>query len=240
MSALGLNLLLALALLAPGFAVYMALFTSGRSAVRAAPPAPNSVAALGVVTIGAMAVHVIGALLFSINDALVAMTGPLVAFEADPYRLILPRTPSSSLTPVEARWLLSCDLLACVGGYGLTRLIFEISALRTWVAKHLLGWAGALPPAAEATQFLTAFVLTDVQLGETQVGYEGAIADLSLTSDKAVASILLVEVRLFHMVRQEDRIVRVEDARDVAIPHLLIEGEHINNIAFDLYDLSET
>lgn len=69
------NLVLALFLLAPGFAFVAGVYATGRSAIHeASPPPPNSIMALARVTGGSLVAHTFAAILFMLGHALSSWT----------------------------------------------------------------------------------------------------------------------------------------------------------------------
>lgn len=238
MGALGLNLLLALAVLGPGFAVYFGVF-SGHATVRSAPPAPNSAASLGLITVGALACHVAIGAVFLVNDlAAEGLRGGVrLPFDPNPYRLALAAAEGAPLDFAQAWCALAFDLLASILAYALSSAALRTAPVRNWVARRLQGWAAQLTAGDEADRVLVAFVLTDTEVDSVLVGYEGVLTDLGLTGDRTIASILLADVTLFHMALADGRVTRVEDPRDEVIPQVFIEGARVRNIAFRRFQL---
>jgi hypothetical protein len=64
------TLVLGLFLLAPGLAAFAGLYHGSKlGRIEAPPPPPGSILALSIVTVGAMVAHLVGALVFWLQDA---------------------------------------------------------------------------------------------------------------------------------------------------------------------------
>ena len=240
------SLVLALFLLGPGFATYAGLFFSlRRNQFQSAPPQPNSIFSLAVVGMAALAWHTGWALVLTLNDGLCRrITCLAVPFEPDVYVAALASGARSApvVSGAEVAALLSTCLglsgAAFVVGGALGRVKGVVRLLR----QPLYGlYAGLAEEAAEAASaspsaYVTAYVLTDMQKDGAFLGYFGILENLQIGADKQVAGVAIVDVGAF-LLKLDQTVHRTPNLRDAPIERMLISGDRIQNIAFEVIEL---
>lgn len=202
---LSLSLLLTLLFLAPGFAGYFgfALAVSGRS-VRRAPPAPNSLTFLVVVSFIALAAHSAALLLFAVQDVVCSGGGCIaVSFEPDAYArvaaLLRPGGAEvrSSAIFYEMAWL----VVLCAATFQAARIVTRADLRRrerSYIAAQLYRWLGPYARDVRSGEaVVTGYVLTKMRADGLALGYRGVISEVSLTSDGELSSITLAAVERF-------------------------------------------
>jgi hypothetical protein len=180
------NLVLALFLLAPGFAGFAGLYLASQlGRVKSQPMPPGSVLALALVTVSALAAHAIAASLFwaqrAFCDAFACIHLPV---DPDPYAVFLAQGRGLSLAG-DAQ-----IALALLNLFGLTVFTFVLARLAGgWLSSLpamrglLYGWLADVVPAESrisgdgAAEVFMAYVLSDLEDGGVVVGYEGAVAN---------------------------------------------------------------
>lgn len=234
------NLIVALFLLAPGLGVFAGVYAGGKRPFPPSPAEPGSVHALGLVAVGALVCHAAFAWVFVGMDAWCdsGMACVVVGFEPNPYAIILELRDASALGegshpgPMLA-WLFSALLLAA--GLGLVVGLFGF-ALLSQVGPFrdtLYGWTGELvTKATTAAHVVTAYVVTDTEIGQMLLGYQGALVDLRQAPDGQIRSVVLSDAHPFVVQVSETSAERQPSPRRITIPLLVIEGDHIKNIAF--------
>ena len=99
----------------------------------------------------------------------------------------------------------------------------------------LYGWLGPiiaqLKPEPGYIKHLIAWVVTDLELGDTAVGYEGQVETVSLTGEKQVAWITMRNCETF-VLGKDGSARRQTVERETPIPRMQIEGPHIVNLAY--------
>jgi len=236
---LSLSLLLTLLFLAPGFSGYFGftLAISGRS-VRRAPPAPNSLTFLVIISFLALAAHSVALFLFTVQDLACASGGCLdLGFEPDAYaRLatLLRAGSTEARSPAifyEIAWL----IVLCAATFQVSRSATrrELGRReRSHVGGQLYRW---LAPYARDVRggdaVVTGYVLTKLRHEDLAIGYRGVISEVSLTSDGEVSSITLAAVDRFGLRLEE---LEPGASRTVQMSGLLgvvhIPGGEIENI----------
>ncbi len=236
----GFTLVLALCIYAPGFAAYAGLFLGSQSRnFRPAPPAPGSLLAVGLVTAGAIASHAAAATLFFLNEKLVAAGLAILPFgPSNPYlALIAAARAPTALTSAE----LASILLGLVG-LGIATLLVSARLVRTEAfqrrfAPLLYGWLTDLVRAAASeNRVVTAFVLSEIEHEGNFLGYEGVIDTLTLSADKEVIGILLLDCTRFRLQLTGSGLARDVARASSVIPRLYLERAQIKNIAFNIYE----
>lgn len=243
------GLVLALFLLAPGFAAYAGVFftTQRDGRLHPAPPAPGSILTLALVTLSALALHGAWAGLLAlqewwVRDGCFVLTVP---FEPNLYVDLL-RTGQSA--PANAPAVGGADIAAALAslillsvlGYVFTARIVTSSFADRNLRGFLYGWAGDLVDQIQVNEpghvrLVTAFVLTKTDHEGVAFGYEGLLRNMTLTSEKEISSISLSEVTAFYVKLEAGRFKRVVLPRTAGIPNLYMEKGEIRNVAFQIF-----
>ena len=234
----------AVILLAPGLAIYSALFVPSRAlAFRPAPPSPNSLTTIGVVIGGALAAHMIWLTWLTYGNALLARSGFWIvqfAFDPNVYALTLSLLTSRMTVTVDA---LAYAMLHATGltlaAYLAVRVLLRLKRVQSATEGLLYGHlAGLVRDLDERAGFVViAFVLTKVGDGSARVGYEGLVEKLSFGSDRIIAAITLSAASKFVMRFGYSGFARVPGQMPSdPIDRLLIEQAQIENIAFNIYE----
>lgn len=244
----------ALFILAPGLAVFAALYTSGGGKVVApAPPAPNSFTALSIVIFGALAAHAAGAGLFVLNDLAAHLLPSIhVPWNPNPYAYFLAARPKDDpFLGLEAWFLLSVLLALSYGAYlamrgainqaeriSITRQQQELPQTATPLFRFLYGgWASILTqlsPEPDYNKHLAAYVVTDMEIEDSWIGYEGEVESLSLDTDKQIVALTLKNCQAFRLVSTQTGLSHKVVRRTIPIPLMLIERSQIKNIALQV------
>ncbi|WP_395944567.1 hypothetical protein [Brevundimonas sp.] len=244
----------ALFILAPGLAVFAALYTSaGNKVVAPAPPAPNSFTALSIVIFGALSAHGLGATLFVFNDLWAHFLPSIqVAWDPNPYAYFLsPRPKSDPFLGLETWFLLALLLLLSLGAYGLVRGVVEreetLSITRhrqdppepaTPLFRFLYGgWASILAQLSAQPDYdkhLAAYVVTDMEAEGVWIGYEGEVDGVSLDTDKQIAALTLKNCQAFRLAAAQQDFTHQIVPRTAPIPLLMIDRSQIKNIALQV------
>jgi len=202
---LSLSLLLTLLFLAPGFSGYFgfALAVSGRS-VRRAPPAPNSLTFLVIVSFVAFAAHSAALFLFTVQDAVCRAGGCItVGFEPDAYARLatLLRTGGAEVRSSSIFYEMGWLLVLCAATFQTARMVTRADLRRrerSRVATQLYRWLGPFSrDVRSGDAVVTGYVLTKMQHEGFALGYRGVISEVSLTSDGELSSITLAAVERF-------------------------------------------
>ncbi len=247
------NLVLALFLLAPGFAAFAGVFFSTQrdGRLHPAPPTPNSVLTLALVTLSALGLHALWATLLALQHLYVT-TGCFsiqVPFEPNIYLDLLRAGAKGSQAPPITSADIAFALVSLVAlsiiGYGLTVWIITSRFAETHLRGYLYGWAGDLVQEIQdgepdKLRLVTAFVLTKTDHEGVAFGYEGLLRNLTLSADKEIASISLSEVTAFYVEMKPDAFKRVVLPRTSGIPTLYMEKAEIRNVAFQVYQVPES
>jgi hypothetical protein len=227
------SLVLALFLLAPGFAFVAAIYAaSGRNRMEAAPPPPNSIMALAIVTGGALAAHSLTALFFALcHLAAWLFKASWSLAEPDPYVLSL---HLGALPPADAAlglaWILAVLTVVCALTFLITRRLIHGTA-SNWPALNaaLYGWLHEIREDDGAL----AYVVTHLTLDGAAIGYEGVVDYVVLDSEKQILSLVLIDAQTFTLVAKGGIVHRVPNPRDVKMERLVLTKSEIRNIAFD-------
>lgn len=241
------NLVLALFLLAPGFAAFAGLFFSSHNEQRVhpAPPAPTSVLTLALVSLAALALHAVwAAVLF--GQTLWTQAGLPhieVPFEPNIYDVLL--NAGHARAPHLGGGEIAAILLTLTGlsvlGYVVTMAII----LSAWGADltrpFLFGWATSLLKQIDAekdpayVRLVTAFVLTNIEGEDALFGYEGLLQNLTLTPEKQITSVTLSQVTAFYVKLAPNHFKRVVLTRTKGIPDLYLPKDQIRNVSFTVF-----
>jgi len=241
------NLVLALFLLAPGFAAFAGLFYSSHQQrhIHPAPPAPTSVLTLALVTLAALALHGAWATILFLQDLWAAQFQTIaVPFEPNIYVDLLRAGQSAkSGAPInggEIAALLATLIGLSLAGYGLTVAVVSSKWTEARVRPLLYGWADDLVRQINEEEegyvrLVTAFVLTSIEHEGSMFGYEGLLQNLSLTPDKELRSISLTQVTAFYVKLEPGRFKRIVLPRTKGIPDLYIPKDQIRNVSFTVF-----
>lgn len=247
------NLVLALFLLAPGFAAFAGVFFSAQrdGRLHPAPPTPNSVLTLALVTLSSLGLHALWAILLALQHLYVS-TGCFsipVPFEPNIYLDLLRAGAKESQAPpitgADIAFALASLVALSIIGYGLTVWIITSRFAETHLRGYLYGWAGDLVQEIQdgepdKLRLVTAFVLTKTDHEGVAFGYEGLLRNLTLSADKEIASISLSEVTAFYVKMKPGAFKRVVLPRTSGIPTLYMEKAEIRNVAFQVYQVPES
>lgn len=246
------SLVLALFLLAPGFAAFAGLFFSslGERHVHPAPPAPTSVLTLALVTLAALALHAAWALLLLVQALWVANIGFIaVPFEPNIYLDLLNAgrlpPPGVQVGAGEIAAILATMVILSALGFGLTvRLVTS-----RWGERHLrtflYGWSADLVSQINAekpgyVRMVTAFVLTNIEHEGALFGYEGLLQNMALSPEKEITSVTLTQVTAFYVKLEPGRFKRIVLPRTRGIPNIYLGKDQIRNISFTVLRVRDT
>lgn len=230
------TLVLGLFLLAPGFAIFAAIYHGARlGPVDSPPPPPGSILALAIVTVGALAAHLAGALAFWGQDALCGALACLAVDHepnvyADLFNIALAKAPVSGSEVVSI--LATLAVLTAVS-FGLTRSVAQAFVGRAGLKGVLYGWLADVAVAEDPDEAVLAYVVSDVQEDGTVVGYEGVVANMTTNADKEITSILLTACETFYLRVGASGVVRRKAQRTSPIPQLYLDRTRIKNVAFE-------
>ncbi|WP_298743350.1 hypothetical protein [uncultured Brevundimonas sp.] len=234
----------ALFALAPGLAVFAGLFLSkSKDVVHPAAPAPASLIALAIVVFGALTLHALSAAVLTCIDGLGAITGWTVSYDPNVYRYFLGSRTADELG-IETAILLTL-LLALSGiGFFAARQIGRTAQPGSTLHALLYGWLSPILTQLRAEEgylkHLIAWVVTDLQVGDLAIGYEGQVETISLTSDKQIAWLTLRNCETFVVAPRDGSARRQAVARETPIPRMQVEGPHIVNLAYAVALVPET
>jgi hypothetical protein len=225
----------ALFILAPGLAVFAALYTSDGGVVSPAPPAPNSFTALSVVIFGALAAHAVGAGLFALNDVISLFWSPLeVPWNPNPYAYFLSARPAVDRhLGLEICFLLALLLSLSAAAYAAVRHTVDqdekVSVKRSWAAILT-----QLSPEPDYDKHLAAYIVTDMEAEKGWIGYEGEVEGVALDTDKQIVALTLRNCQAFKLQPTKDNLNHQVIARAAAIPLLMIDRSQIKNVALQV------
>jgi hypothetical protein len=232
----GFNLILGLFILAPGLAVFAGLYHGSQlGLVNSPPPPPGSNLALVIVTAGALVAHFIGALVFLTQDLACSHGWPClrVAFEPNLYATLFSMAQTrASVTGAQAASVLGALIVLTGASFVTTRQIVATSTTSKALKNVLYGWLSEIAVAG-INEAVLAYVLSDVQDNGTIVGYEGAVANMTINADKEVTSILLTSCETFYLRVTAAGVVRRKALQTSTIPQLYLDQSRIKNIAFE-------
>jgi len=243
---LGFNVVLALFVLAPGFAALAGIWVgSQHERFRPSAPPPGSILSLSVVTFGALAAHTTLALLMLLRTPLVDLGERIQAWIGfgvpwrmpNPYVVILAlKDGAPSELDIALTFLLM--LLLSVAAFFTAAALVQSDSPQGRNRRLLYGWlADLVEQVSEPNRYITAFVLTDIEKDGRFLGYEGLVENMTMTNEKQVASILLSDANTFYVSLESEKIGRVDVPRASAIPLLHIAADNIKNIAFQPFEL---
>lgn len=229
---MGLTLLAILtgALILPGLVAVFFFYRSGRTK-EADPILPEMSSAAGLVQIGCLAtlVHLVYAfILWALRDVPLCCNLP----PADPYRAL--DASGASLATSGGRLGLFAGLflllvLAAVLG-SLVGKCFKVFSNRAIFHGPLIE---IIEKADGPDAWITAFVLTRIENGDTFLGYEGVVTSLTRDADLLPAKVVLRDVRQFRILISEPGSQRKEEGKPM--DYLILNATDWHNIAFRVY-----
>ncbi len=239
------GLIWAVLLLAPGLAVYAAVFAGGGgSVIRATPPAPNSLSTIGIVVGSAAIGHFLWAMVSVVHAKVcqVAACPIALGFDPDPYGLAIGLVSNriALSSPMLLYLMAQAAALTALAFLGVRRAMRTArvrSLTRGFLYGHLAGLVVEIdlhPPLA-----MTAFVLTKIRVEALTVGYEGLVESLALGTGKTIDAIALVSVEKFVVRLGRSGFRRGHYGSGEPISRLVIERAEIENIAFNQYAMPE-
>lgn len=227
------NLVLALFLLAPGFAFVAGVYATGRSAIHeASPPPPNSIMALAMVTGGSLVAHAAAATLFLACHVVSGWTHwSWPTLDPNPYYQAIHLAAGDGLAiSASFAWILSLLTLLCVATYLVTRAIMNSPIGRSeLVGGALYGWFWQI----EKTQGAYAHVLTQFENEHGAVGYQGLLEYVTLDAEKQISSLVLTQAEPFSLTVLRDRhLQRTPTPRADRKLRVLLTKPEIRNIVY--------
>lgn len=230
------TLVLGLFLLAPGFAVFAAIYHGARlGPVESPPPPPGSILSLAIVTVGALGAHLVGAGAFFLQDwACARATCVAVDYDANLYSALFDIAAArTTVSGAEA-----FALFGTLSGLTLLSFLLARGAARRLAGQAglkgvLYGWLADVAVAEAADEAVLAYVVSDVQEDGTVVGYEGVVANMTTNADKEITSILLTACETFYLRVGASGVVRRKAQRTSPIPQLYLDRSRIKNVAFE-------
>ena len=237
MGEISLGLVLGLLLLAPGLAAYAAIFHAGDvGPVRSPPPPPGSILTLTIITTGALVAHFSGALVLTLQDLACARLGNcmVIWFHPNAYAVLADFVFARRPIPTpDGLAILGTLLVVTFAAFALTRLAAGFQPIAGALRGVLYGWLNEVAVARSANEVILAHVLSDVQNDGSVVGYEGAVANLTVNAQKEITSVLLSDCILFYLLVTKHGVERIETETDEPIQQLYLDRDRIKNIAFE-------
>ena len=239
------NLVLALFLLAPGFAAYTGLFFTSQKDGRLhpAPPAPGSIVTLALVTLATLLLHAAWALALCLQAAWVKAGWWHLTVDYDPniyVDLLAAGKPGFTLNGWGIFSFLASLVVLCVGGFLVTLALMSNAAVEKRLSGLLYGWAADLvgqmrEKDPKYVRVATAFVLTTIEHEGAMFGYEGMLQNMALNPDKEIISISLKDVTAFYVDMKPGEFKRTVLTKTEGIPNIYLEKSQIQNVAFSVY-----
>lgn len=231
------TLILGLFLLAPGLAAFASLYHGSRlGRVEAPPPPPGSILALSIITVGAMFAHLVGAVVFWLQDGWCHrwICVP-VDYEPNVYTALFNvALARGKVTGAQVVAILA-TLAALTGvSYWRARALVALLGGKTALKGMLYGWLADVDVAANSDEAVLAYVVSDVQEDGTVVGYEGVVANMTTNAEKEITSILLDSCEIFYLRVTSRGVARRKADRGSNIGQLYLDRSHIRNVAFEL------
>lgn len=216
------TLVLALFLLAPGFAFVAGVYSGGfRTRLEASPPPPNSVITLALVTSGALAAHFVLSAVYGLGFG---------GSHPNPYAVALHLPQASEAERgADLLWVLSNLSAVTIATFVATRLFIGWQLRSHGLVRNALyGWLAE----ATAAEGAIAYVVTSLELDGAAIGYEGVLEYMTLDSSKRIVSLVLIDCELFTLVAKGGMVHRVRNPRQTPLENIVLAGEAIRNVAF--------
>jgi hypothetical protein len=231
------TLVLGLLLLAPGLALFAAIYHGSHlGPVKSPPPRPGSILALAIISIGALFAHLAGATVFLVQDLVCHRRGACLAVDFNPNAYVVLFNAAHSaqaVTGAEVVCLLASLAVLTAATFAITRLAGASPWAPRLLHGLLYGWLADVAVASGPDEAVLAYVLSDVQDGGTIVGYEGTVANMTTNADREISSILLAACETFYLRVTPKGVVRNKALRAESIPQLYLDQSRIKNIAFE-------
>lgn len=231
------NLVLALFLMAPGFAVFAGVYLGSQlGPIKSPPPLPGSILTLGIVTVGALISHLVGASIFFLQDWRCAETQVCwtVPYDPNPYTSLLSvGRPGAAVAAEQIVAMLATLVLLTIIAFLVSRWMVERLAAGNTRNGLLYGWLADVAVATSADEAILVYVVSDVEEAGTVVGYEGALANMTANADKEITSVLLTSCETFYLRVTEAGVLREKVSKSTPIPQLYLDRANIKNIAFE-------
>jgi hypothetical protein len=231
------NLVFGLFLLTPGFAVFAGLYRGTQSGpIRSPALSPGSVLALALVTTGALAAHLVGALVFLIEKEWCSALLPCltVGWEPDPYvTLLAAAQPGRTVAEPQIGLTLGTPVVLTILAYVVARAGGVWASTQSSLRTALYGWLGEVAIAATGDEVILVYVLSEVEEAGVIVGYEGGLANLTASAEHEITSVLIDSCETFFLRITPEGVVRESAPKATPIPQLYLDRTHIKNIAFE-------
>jgi hypothetical protein len=232
------GVVVAVVLLAPGFAVFIAFFLRNpNDRISVELESTSSALAVSIIGVGSVLSHLLWAALCVANkffaQNVFAFAPPISPYTL--HQVAFGAIAKLSESDIAAATLSMMAMLAIA--FFLALFVVRSGVGRTFLDPIRYGWAARIIARARAKGgFASAFVLTSVEESGAFLGYEGAIDSLNLDSKKEVVSVSLVLVGRFLVTISPRGLTRSPVNRGL-IPHLYIDRANIRNIAFNVFNL---
>jgi hypothetical protein len=232
---MGLTLIaiLTAALLLPGLVATRAFFWAAQTKEFDAP-LPTLASSEGISLVGIMSVivHFLYSALLRIVIKLPHWTSlPL----ADPYILLAEPTTAIGSTTVLA--LFSGLVCVCILAFAVGWIIGSLLLLREDKSFFYGPLSEVIEKSRGDQNFITAYVLSNVDAGDRSIGYEGTLLTLVRDTDRFPAKIVLKDASIFYLEFTESGPERKETG--TFIDYIAITVENWHNIAFRVFRLDD-
>ena len=239
------SLVLAMVLfLSSGLGVYAGFFILGGSAqFKAAPPRPSSIVSFTIVVFGSVLTHAVASTLaFWLDRGHASWALAHLNHSPNPYEMALqltadPKSVSGSAISYLLFWTAVIPIIATLLAWGTSYLFLRQRS----IASFFYGWMEPIVrQAAPDENWVVAFVVTRITIGDHLVGYEGTVKEVTIDPDKQLTSITLVDVERFLLGRQGRSLRRQTPLESVPkIETLHIPSDRIENTAFTTFAIVE-
>ncbi len=231
------NLVLALFLLAPGFAVVAGVYQQSQiGKIKSPPPPPGSILTLALVSVGSLSLHFLGALFFALQDVWTKAEWPhrTVPFDPNVYGAMSALAfANEPMAANQVLLLLGSLLMLTIVGYWVGGRAIEALNRTGSLNPMLYGWLSEMAVAEDQREAVLAYVLSDVEEDGAILGYEGVVANMTTNADKEITSILLKSCETFYVRIGKAGVSRRQVSRSSPIPQMYLERSRIRNIAFE-------
>ena len=230
------TLVLGLFLLAPGLAAFAGLYHGSRlGRVEAPPPPPGSILALSIVTVGAMAAHLLGAIVYGLQTTLCDRIACIkVDYQPNIYvAMFNVALARATVSGAEIVAILSTLVALTWLSFMLARSAVSRLAGEKALKGMLYGWLAEVDVGENRDEAVLAYVISDIQEDGTIVGYEGVVANMTTNAEKEITSILLDSCEIFYVRVSQRGVARRKTDRDSDIGQLYLDRSHIRNVAFE-------
>jgi hypothetical protein len=234
------TLFLALLLLAPGIATWAGLqFGAPLQLITRAPERPGSTTTLAIVIFGAMIGHFLLSCLLALMDYGCDLTAICMKTQFDPnvYRVLITGEKARPGMPAVAyTWWLFALILPSIMMALIAGLLVRSRRFARWFEPATFGW---LLPLIEKSRTpshgIIAWVVTSIEREGCNIGYVGAVSQLSFDENKAVTMLTLRDCEMFLLCNTGETIIRIPVQRK-PIPLLHLQAKDLANIAFQVIE----